>query len=341
MFDFDLDDKGYIKKRESYNLEFKQNFQRDDSFLRYIKTLVGMANNKGGMIVFGVKDSPHIPVGMTNTKFRECDPKDIDKTIREYFSSEIKWKFDIQSFQVKEFGLLEVEEQEEKPVICKKNKSGILREGAIYYRYRGETKEVEYPELVRILEKEREKERILWMQNIERIAMIGPRNAQILDIYKGEIDVGDHKILIDKGIIDKLNFIKEGHFTEKEGEGLPTLKLIGDVQGVDTEMIVMKPDDAYPLTTKDLQNRLGLNNYQIQAVLFAQNVKDKPRHHAAISHGAKVVIHKYSENLVDILQRFLKTPGKLDECLSKYKEYCKTRNTSKKEGKKKKKRKRA
>ena len=68
MFDFDLDDKGYIKKRESYNLEFKQNFQRDDSFLRYIKTLVGMANNKGGMIVFGVKDSPHIPVGMTNTK---------------------------------------------------------------------------------------------------------------------------------------------------------------------------------------------------------------------------------------------------------------------------------
>ena len=37
-----------------------------------------MANNKGGQIVFGVLNSPHIPAGMTNNRFLEVDPKDID-----------------------------------------------------------------------------------------------------------------------------------------------------------------------------------------------------------------------------------------------------------------------
>lgn len=47
-FSFELDNKGYLRKRESYNLEYKQNFQFGDGILKYIKTLVGMANNKGG-----------------------------------------------------------------------------------------------------------------------------------------------------------------------------------------------------------------------------------------------------------------------------------------------------
>ena len=51
--------------------------------------------------------------------------------------------------------MLSVEEAAVKPVVCKKNKGDILREGAIYYRYRGETKEIEYSELSILLEKER------------------------------------------------------------------------------------------------------------------------------------------------------------------------------------------
>ena len=50
-----------------------------------------MANNKGGEIIFGIKDRPHIPLGMTNNRMRETDPKDIDTKIREYFSNEIIW----------------------------------------------------------------------------------------------------------------------------------------------------------------------------------------------------------------------------------------------------------
>ena len=139
-FSFETDSKGYIKKRESFNLEYKQNFQLGDNLLKYIKTLVGMANNKGGQIVFGIKDSPHILLGMANNKLSETDPKVIDIKVREYFSPDIRWQSAIQEFEGKKFGVLSVEEAEEKPVVCKKNKDDILREGAIYYRYRGETK---------------------------------------------------------------------------------------------------------------------------------------------------------------------------------------------------------
>ena len=329
MFEFKLDNKGYIKNRESHELEFKQNFQRDE-IVKYLKTLVGMANHKGGQIVFGIQDSPHLPLGMTNSKFRECDPKDIDNAIRDHFSHEIRWSSNIISYDGKEFGVLAVEEQEEKPVVCKKNRTGLLREGAIYYRYRGETKEIAYPELRRLLEKEREKERQFWIRNIERIAMIGPRHVQLLDTYKGELELGSQKILIDKGIIDKIKFIQEGNFTEKEGQGLPTLRLIGDVQGVDLEEMIVKPDALYPLTTSDLAERLQLNKYELQAVLYVNKVKDKPRFHTAIMHGGKkkIPIHKYSESLVAVLQRYLGVEGKLQECVTQYKAFCKERSLS-------------
>lgn len=326
-FTFELDIKGYIKKRESYNLGFKQNFQLGDNLVKYCKTLVGMANNKGGEIVFGIKNSPHEPIGMTNNRFHEIDPKKIDSTIREYFSQELKWSMNTKSFFKKDFGIISVEESEEKPIICKKNCKDILREGAIYYRYRGETKEIEFAELKKLLDKEKEKERLLWIKHIERISTIGPRNVHLLDSYKGELSVGDNKILIDKDLIEKLHFIKEGYFTEKEGEGLPTLKLIGNVEGIETENIAAKPDVLYPLTTSDLQTRLSLNSYEVQAVLHKLKIKSKSKYHAGISMGRKKehLVHKYTESLIPYLQRMLHQPSFLRECVEEYKEYCKNR----------------
>ena len=135
----------------------------------------------------------------------------IDKTIREYFSQELIWNSNVYRFNDKDFAILSVEDVENKPVICTKNKGALFREGAIYYRYREETKEIEYPELQRIIDKEREKEKVLWMQHIQQISSIGPKNVHLLDTYKGEISVGNGKILIDKKVLDKIKFVKEGN----------------------------------------------------------------------------------------------------------------------------------
>lgn len=338
-FSFEIDSKGYIKRRESATLEYKQNFQKGDNLLKYLKTLVGMANNKGGMIVFGIQDSPHIPLGMSNTRFQEIDPKDIDSKLREYFSPAINWRADILEKEYPEgkrtFGFLIVYEAEEKPIVCKKNKDGILREGAIYYRYRGETKEIEYSELNSLLEREREKERVLWIKHIQKIAMVGPRQINILDRYNGEITYGEKKVLIDKSLIDKLNFIQEGHFTEKEGDGLPTLKLVGTIDGlIDVEDSVIDTNAVYPLTTKELQAQLGLNRYQIQAVIHTLDLKNKPKRHTVIYHGEKSnPIHKYSRSVVDAINSLYEKTGKdkfIQDCISKYKIFLSAKSKKKK-----------
>lgn len=334
-FSFELDNKGYLKKRESFNLEYKQNFQLGDQLLKYIKTLAGMANNKGGQIIFGVQDCPHIPLGMSNRRMSETDPKEIDAKIREFFSPAIKWNMAFQDFQEKSFGMLSVEESDVKPVVCKKNKAEILREGAIYYRYRGETKEIEYPELNQLLEKEREKERLLWIKHIERISMVGPRNAQILDTYNGEISFGDRKVLLDKSLIDKLSFIKEGHFTEKEGEGLPTLKLIGTIEGlIDVDNAAIDPNALYPLTTKQLQEALSVNSYQMQAIIFHLDLKNKPKRHTIIKLGKETnSIHKYSKSVIGAIQKLMEQRGRdvfINECVEKLKNNRKKKITSRK-----------
>ena len=320
QFSFELDQRGYIKKRESFDLEFKQNFQGGDNLLKYIKTLVGMANNKGGQIIFGIQNSPHKAIGMTNMKFRECDPASIDRLIREYFSQELIWQENILENDAKEFGQIFVQESEGKPIICKKNKDNILREGAIYYRYRGETKEIEYPELKQILEREKEKEKLLWMQHIQKISSIGPQNVHFFDSYKGEISVGNGKILLDRSILDKIKFIKEGYFTEKEGEGLPTLKLIGDIEGLVNSDIAIRSDDLYPLFTKDLQEQLNLNTHEIKCLLWKLKIKTRARYHSEIKSGKKSnSIHKYSESLIPLLKRALSRETFLESCLEEYK----------------------
>ena len=333
-FSFELDNRGYLKKRESINLEYKQNFQLGDNLLKYIKTLAVMANNKGGQIIFGVQDSPHIPIGMTNQKLYDIDPKEIDSRIREYFSPEIKWSVAFQDFQGKSFGMLSVEEANVKPIVCKKNKSDCLREGAIYYRYRGETKEIEYPELVQILEKEREKERLLWIKHIERISMVGPRNVHILDKYNGEISFGDRKVLLDKSLVNQLNFIREGHFTEKDGEGSPTLKLVGTIEGlIDVDNAVIDPNAMYPLTTKELQSELEINSYEMQAIIFCLDLKNKPKRHTEIKQGTKSnSIHKYSTSVVEFIKKIMEQRGRdayINECIQKYKQRPIIRKTKK------------
>lgn len=74
---------------------------------------------------------------------------------------------------------------EAKPVVCTKNyNSGdkqLLREGAIYYRYRSASSEIKYPDLKVLLDKQKEDERKLWLQTFAKIAKIGVNNLSLID----------------------------------------------------------------------------------------------------------------------------------------------------------------
>ena len=54
---------GRLASRENSRLEYKQSFNWSGR-AGYAKTMAAFANNAGGFIVFGVKDSPHDLVGL-------------------------------------------------------------------------------------------------------------------------------------------------------------------------------------------------------------------------------------------------------------------------------------
>ena len=146
------------------------------------------------------------------------------------------------------------------------------------------------------------------------------QNIEILDLFNGELSYGEQKIVLEDSLLDKLNVIKEGSFTEKEGEGIPVLKLIGEIEGlVNSDEVVVNPETMYPMTTRQLQGRLNLNQTQMWAIIYHLGLKSKPEYHAEISVG-KSGIHKYTDKAEAFIRESLDR-GKeefINECMAAY-----------------------
>ena len=213
--------------RESSQLEFKESFNwlsKD----KYAKSMAAFANNRGGFIIFGVKDQPRELVGLQSNNFEITDEAKITSYLNNVFSPEIIFEKFVVEIQSKNVGVLYTHQSSHKPVVCSKN-DNELKESDIYYRYNAKSERIKYPELKLLLEQIKTEERKSWMEHFEKISKVGPTNAAILDIIGGEISGHGGTLVIDKKLIPKLKFIKEGNFQEK---GKPVLKLIGDVRPV-------------------------------------------------------------------------------------------------------------
>lgn len=57
----------YLYHREGQELEFKEQFNLA-GLADYFRDFAAFANNRGGYLIFGVKDSPRIPVGLSDSK---------------------------------------------------------------------------------------------------------------------------------------------------------------------------------------------------------------------------------------------------------------------------------
>lgn len=328
-FKFQINSKGYLVNRESFDLEYKQSFHFGDSLIEYVRSMVGMANNRGGKIIFGIQDSPRKPIGLKNDKFATVDTTKINNVVSEYFSHEFDWELTSIEFNKLEFGIIEIKESENKPIVCKKTKHKFVREGAIYYRYRGETKEISYPELANILDKEKEKERKLWMSHIQKISDIGPQNVQFLDTYKGEINVGNEKILIDKSLLDQIKFVKEGQFVEKDGA--PTLTLAGEISGVFDNGAILPTEVSHPYLSTHIKDAYGLTQYQVTCLIRKLNIHGNPKYHDPIKSGKKSVINKYSEALMERISKVLERyPQYVAEACKEYQANMKEQRVQKK-----------
>ena len=234
-------------KREDKNHEFKESYSAGN-MATYLKTMAAFANNDGGYIVFGIKDSPRILQGLNDKAlqhFNELPVERLTQLLNEYFSPSIEWVTCVYQFRGKSYGIIYVYELKNKPTICKKtrdvqNSKYALKEADIYYRHSGKSERIRYSELNQIIEEKRKNEEKQWLQFLLKAAKVGVDNASILDLNTGTIQEGGGTIIIDENILQRLRFIKEGQFVERDGA--PTLRLMGDVQTIESGKVVVGPE---------------------------------------------------------------------------------------------------
>lgn len=277
---------GRLHHRENQELEFKESFNLA-GLAEYFRDFAAFANNRGGYLVFGVTDSPRKAKGMSESaadQFDKIDPERITGYILEIFSSDISWCHDVITHKAKKFGYFRVWEHREKPVITKKDegKDHELRNGDIYYRYGGRTQRIQSSELENIINSRIEQTNRSWTELMSKIGRIGSQNAAILDTESGIISRGRNQILvIEDDLAQKLAFIKEGEFSEKEGA--KTLKLIGDIVPVDRVEVIKKEKEhltkLYPLSAAELAEEVKrkcstAKQNQIWAVIRENDLKN-------------------------------------------------------------------
>lgn len=82
---------GTLKSRESNTVEFKESFNKGNT-AKYAKTMAAYANNRGGYIIFGVKDNPRSVIGLSNNNFDNLNQEQFTEAINSLFSPAMEWE---------------------------------------------------------------------------------------------------------------------------------------------------------------------------------------------------------------------------------------------------------
>lgn len=164
---------------------------------------------------------------MTNDKF-SADPTKLTTFLGQHFEPALRWESHLHQIGDRRFGILYVHEEQKKPVLSVASSDGNYREGEIMYRYAGMSRTIKYAELVGLIEGRIQQERFHWQNMLSRLATLRPDEAWLLDAKEGTLEGGTHTLVVEPELLERIQWIKKGSFTEAEGE--PTLKVIGEVQ---------------------------------------------------------------------------------------------------------------
>ena len=220
---------------ETDEYECKEGFNLSN-FGKPLRTIAGFANNRGGYLFFGVKDRPFgfAVCGLKDSRFVETDQNKFSQKIRSVLQPTPRFRVASLKLDAITVGVIHVEPHSAKPVIASKT-DGDVAEGAIYYRYSGETKAIGYPDLRAILDERDQLSRNAILPMVQRLLELGPKDAMVANLAVGQLEGGNRPILIDPQSLEQIKFIREGEFNEVDGA--PTLRVVGDAQTVPAEII--------------------------------------------------------------------------------------------------------
>ena len=316
---------GRVKSRERHDLEYKESFNFS-SWAKYAKTMVAFANNKGGYILFGIKDNPREIVGV-NSAFANLKQEKFTETLNTNFSPELIWEVGSVEAGDISIGYIYVAESFSKPIIAlKTTNSEKICSGDVYYRYRARSEKIKYPEMSKLIEDRAKQEREQILKLMETIRKSDTTNLGIINYNSGHFstpygaDISiDRKLLTQ--FLRKAKYIKEGSFNETTGR--PVLKVTGKIDFAEEVPVPdIEPDIQYPYLQKNLAAKLSINNYEVYSLVWHYRMKGKKKYHMAVCTSVSTKTHKFSDVALQFLAEKLNenkdNPGWLDEIKVKY-----------------------
>lgn len=340
---------GTLKSRESSTVEFKEAFNFKNS-AKYAKTMAAFANNSGGYIIFGVKDSPREIIGLQSDNFDTMSQEKFSDTINSLFSPEINWDCGILLLDIPLFddnskthsvkiGWIYTSKAEFKPIIAQKsNNNETINTGNIYYRYRARTEKIRFAEMTHIIEERMAKERESLLKIFDIIRKNETANLGIVNYSSGKIstpygvDIAFDRKLVAQ-VLKKAKFIKEGSFNETNG--LPVLKVTGNINMAEEVPVPdANPDDTHPYIQKQLAEKLNIKQYDLYALIWYYKMKEAKKYHIAITTSKRNIIHKFSEFAIQFLAEQLKelnqNPEEFEKIRDEFRQYKRENFISKK-----------
>lgn len=295
-----VDRQGRVKARERNDLEYKETFGLN-SWAKYAKTMASFANNSGGYILFGVKNAPREIVGV-NKGFSDFKQEKFTESLNSLFSPELQWdtgEVDFGKFQI---GYIYTHEAASKPVMALRNESAEkINSGDVFYRYRGRSEKIKYPEMHRIIEERAKFERNQLLKLMETIRKSDTTNLGIVNYNNGRFSTPyGADITVDKKLVlqvlKKARYIKKGSFDETSGT--PVLKVTGNIDLAEEIPVPdVEPDIQYPYLQKQLAEKLSISSHQAHVLIWYYKLKGIKKYHVEISSSSsgKSKIHKFSD----------------------------------------------
>ncbi len=341
-----VDASGKIKSRESNTVEFKESFNKN-STAKYAKTMAAYANNRGGYIIFGVKDNPRDVIGLKNTNFENLSQEQFTEAINSLFSPAIDWECGSFVLSIehaantgdavepvlieKKIGWIYAEESEQKPIVAQKANDGEkIASGDVYYRYRARSEKIKYAEMNRIIEGRLAKEREGLLKLFEIIRKSDTANLGIVNYNNGKIttpygvDVAFERRLVTQ-VLKKAKFIKEGSF--HENEGIPVIKVTGNIDLAEEVPVPdMDPDTGYPYIQKVLAEKLSISTQDLYALIWYYKMKEAKKYHIEVTTSKSGSVHKFSEFAFQFLEEKVQELGTNVDEFNKIREEYHNRN---------------
>ena len=212
---------------ETDRAECKANFclKPQERFAGPLRSIAGLANNKGGYLFFGVKDKTYEVIGLRDDAFKNADSAEFSRIITTALDPVPRYEIACLEIDGQTIGVIYVPPCDHRPVVAIKGMNKDLAEGTIYYRYVGESKPIKPGELRQIISYREQQAVAEFARNMTRVA---DGSVATLDLDTGKVAGRSGAFLIGKELLPEIQFVREGEFSETKGA--PTLRLIGEVR---------------------------------------------------------------------------------------------------------------